>query len=299
MQHRRKRAARGLVDLREPLTQHNLNRGRVFWWNILPGICWGGPFGWDLARNYQGALTSFTGTSFWTPFSNPGGAGSLRFNGSSSYVITSSFGFGYGEMTLAAWVYISSTGTAGSTRITMFDCSNTNNTTGCPSFEVLYETTTTVALQAIIPGIFLVGPNTTSPSIGTPRAIQTWWRFAFVIDNAATTAYTYVNGKLNSSNNFGAQTFVSSSQQKDIGRRSNNAQYWPGFINDATLWNRPLSAAEIAQDFLLSQEGYPGLLRRRNNRTSFSLPPPAAGNFPPWPPRPPWTPYWGELAETG
>ncbi len=55
-------------------------------------------------------------------------------------------------------------------------------------------------------------------------------------------------------------TFTSSTNLM-IGRRGgDNAEPWIGLIDDASAWNRDLSASEVVQDYRESRAGYPNAL---------------------------------------
>lgn len=254
------------VDLRQPIADHPLNLGLQAWWKLLPQR-FGGPVWYDLVKGNQATLNSFASGFGWNNAAHLGGVGSLKFNGTSNYLSTQTFGFNYGEMTFAVWVNATSLPTADNC---IFDTSG-SNVAGCPSFYADTANGTTYGLSALVPGSWILGQNTAPSSANATCSLNVWYYLCWVNDLASNTIRGYVNGIQTESFTYSAITFASSSQPKTVGRRSSGSAFFAGYMDGLALWNRPLTAKEVYARYLLGRAGDPGLFRR-HRRVSYSAP---------------------------
>lgn len=252
----------GAINWGSPVVPGGLNTGLVSWWLARPGIS--GNTWYDLCGKNHGTLTN---GPTWASSTRIGNATSLNCDGTDDYCLTPSFGFNYGQMTVCASFNVTGT-ISNASRYTFFDTSD-GNVAGCPSLEIFAMGSTTFQLQGIIPGVYLIGQGAINSSDGGTYNKNTWYEIAYTIDNASTTAKNYVNGLLNATSNFGAQTFASTAQQKDIGRRSSASQYWPGQLDNIRIYNRTLSPTEVWQ---LANDPYNLLtLNRLDRRWGYAV----------------------------
>ena len=187
----------------------------------------------DLSGNgNNGTLTNMDGTNF-----DSANGGSLEFNGSNEFVPIGSTGFPTSNSagTLSAWA-------------------RTNTITGGFVFIVSYGGSTTNAARFLgitntsggnpIPCSFLFGgyANDITAS-GVP--LNTWFNMAGVY--TGTNASMYVNGVLVSGPT--AKSWNTNSGNANIGRQTNGNEYWNGNISQVSIYNRALTAAEIAQNY--------------------------------------------------
>ena len=155
--------------------------------------------------------------------------GSLTFDGTDDYVPIGSTGFPTlsSAGTLSAWA-------------------RTNTITGSFSFIVSYGGTSTNVARflGINSSTFLFGgyANDISAS-GVP--LNTWFNMAGVY--TGTNALMYVNGVLVSGPT--AKSWSTNSGNASVGRQTNGGEYWNGNIAQVSIYNRALSATEIAQNY--------------------------------------------------
>ena len=155
--------------------------------------------------------------------------GSLTFDGTDDYVPIGSTGFPTGSSagTLSAWA-------------------RTNTLTGGFVFIVSYGGAGTNAARflGINSSTFLFGgyANDISAS-GVP--LNTWFNMAGVY--TGTNALMYVNGVLVSGPT--AKSWSTNSGNASVGRQTNGGEYWNGNIAQVSIYNRALTATEIAQNY--------------------------------------------------
>jgi concanavalin A-like lectin/glucanase superfamily protein len=184
-------------------------------------------------------LTGTLAGATWTPAGKYGNA--LAFDGTTSYVdlgnpIPLQF---TGSMTWSAWVFATANPrddgqilakSAGSDGWQL----KTSPDTGSQTFGVAVSATATTKVQRY---------STTT------RALNTWYHVAGVYNATAQTLDIYVNGVLDNGvlNGTVPAAQFNSSQPVNIGRRT-GGYYFQGIIDDVRIYNRALSAAEIATD---------------------------------------------------
>ena len=242
---------------------HPLNRQRVAWWLALPGLNGGGTWH-DLAGNHDGTLTSFSGQP-WQATRRGGGWGQLQFNGTSSYVDTGNplTGFtGTAAASVACWAYTATTGVY----CALGD--NNNNATSIDREGIAIFNNS---------GVFWCrmncGGTDVTASGGTWTAGVTY-RVVVTYDGA--TVRIYANG-VQQGSAAGSGVIFTSGANLRLGVRGNygisggGPWWWPGTLDDVSLWSRALTADEVLLDYNLSRVGYPGVLARDDQATWAAL----------------------------
>jgi hypothetical protein len=170
-----------------------------------------------------------TGTLTGGPTYSSTNGGSIVFNGSTQYapIGTSAFPFGSSAGTLSCWA-------------------KTNTISGSFSWIVSYGTPG--AGQSRFLGInastyYFGGYGDDITASGVPA--NTWINMVGVYDG--TNASMYINGVLVSGPTAKSWNAVASNAQ--LGRQTNNGEYWNGNISQVSIYNRALSASEIRQNF--------------------------------------------------
>jgi hypothetical protein len=255
----------GPIDLADPVDRsHPLNRGRVAWWLAVPGLE-GGRQWFDLMGLNHGTLSGF-GARAWGGTTRPGGRGQVACDGagqvSTPLLPTKSY-------TISLWFRVYP-GASGETPGTLI-CSND------ASQYLLFDfDRATSKIQ-----LFLVdGPG--GIAYGPALAAGTWHQAAITRrgDAAAGGYQFYVDGAVVGSSNTG--TF-NPAAALTIGFRPGNTQGHKDALDDVTVYDRALSAAEVGSLCDLSARGYPGVLRRLGSRAWRSAPsgigPPAASYY--------------------
>ena len=264
------------INFADPINRgHPLNRGRVAWWLTLSGGVGGGTWR-DITNNKNtGVLTAMgNANNGFRATNRPGGWGNVLFDGTAGYVALgspSSLNL-LGPMTVAAWVKTTSVG-AGSKSI-ISDC----NSAGA-IIQWLFEINRTAGRFGLAWSNATGSAYATPTDTGTTLVINTWYRLVAVRRGVAGSwgIDFYANGVLSSTAS--DSTNPSAQQGAAIGRAGMfNGNYFPGSIDDATIWNRALSPAEVLQDYNLSQRGYPGVLNRLHWPMNFAAAVVAGGN---------------------
>ena len=218
-------------------------------------------------RSYPGTGTTWsdlsgnnnTGTLVSSPTYNTSNGGTLVFNGSSQNInITDSTSLRVTDtFTISAWVYaVDLSGRYGifSTRY--------NNTAGSWQLEIGTANggTGRVAVTGVGTWIW--------ESVDSVVTSTTWYHICFVKPNNATVGGSmYINGTLLIPLQTTAYTIINNSDIKTIGNGTSNGQFFPGGIANVTLYNRALTADEVAQNFNALQA------RPLQNITVITLPP--------------------------
>jgi hypothetical protein len=237
-------------DLNQPINwAHPLNRGRLAWWLAVPQL-WGGTW-YDLVGGYAGTLTGLSAGDGWNTASNPGGAGSIKLSGGSGEYVSGPTlpSLAMPSGTLALWLnFTSHSATSG--LLSKWNSSTAANTA---VFGLTYGS----GNLNLYLGNGSAHTNTAvawSPTNGI-------WYFVAVAWNGTNTWY-YVNGKQQGSTAT-QSSYSSYSNGNPVrlggGNNASNAAI-NGFINDASVWNRSLSASEIFALYALSQQWYPDVL---------------------------------------
>lgn len=240
------------------VVQHPLLRGLVSWWRVQPP--WdGGPTWYDLVGTNHGTLTNMV--SAGQGFSNTtrgGGDGEMRFvNASTTYValgatpppslnIT-------GELTVFAWFRPVSASPGGSRVI--IGCAPAS---GADNPYSIFVGRTAQELTVRWADTDILVTSGLALQDGVPH-------FMTLTRTGSTGAWTptfYLDG-IQKAQNTTSFDPVSCGNAMTIGRRGEATGYFDGALDDIMVWNRALSAAEVAQATTLAQQGWPGVLRRQ------------------------------------
>lgn len=243
----------GPIDVQNPINvNHPLNKGRIAWWIAVPQIASGNTW-FDLTGQFSGVLTAMgNSTSGWRSPTRPGSQGQMLFNGTTSAIAIPSGIFGLLSnkiISVAAWIFPA------------------GNLT---SYQAVFDTSTSAAtrqlsvfLGATASQVFVAIAGATGGAIvlSSPLVLNAWQRFMLTCDG--TTVRIYANGALIGSSAVGilGTGFVPAALQFGVNPSGGGAAF-VGAIDDASMWNRQLSALEIQEDYNLSRIGYPGLLNR-------------------------------------
>lgn len=260
------RARRSLahVDLRNPLTDHELNQGRVAWWLALPGR-YGGSIWWDLVAGLPGTLTGFTAGYGWSPQSYAGGAGSVNLDGAATYVnVPNSPALNpTSAITIIAWIKVN----AFSSNANILSKGFTSVASPFIQYSLKFKSSSPFnqyGLALSISGTDTEVYSTSAVSLGV------WAQLAVSYDGSAMLLYQNGVRDSNAGIAFGALSTYNTPVQ--IGRwGTQGSQYFNGQVAQATIYDRALSSTKIALDYQLGPQGYPGVLRRRR-RTAYSVP---------------------------
>ena len=239
------------INMADPVNrQHPLNQGRVSWWLGLPELS-GGRCIYDLMQSVPGVLTNMTtAATGWAASTRPGGYASLKLDGATvgAYVDTKVTGIVGPPLTFTAWVY---------------------RTTGTGQRAILGNSSSN--------GIFMLAANGSFPltyvwentpdeyfaTTGLDVPFNAWSFAAVSITATAATVYLVPSGGvLQSWTNTKAHTTHTIGPMYIGSDRLHNDWYWPGGIDDVSIYNRALSSTEIFELYNISKAGYPGLLNR-------------------------------------
>lgn len=216
------------LDLSQPINwAHPLNRGRIAWW-LVDKQRYGSPKWYDLVSGNPAVLSSFTAGNGWNTASNPGGAGSIKFNNAAK--LTTSVPV-QSALTFACWA---------------------QRLTGGGSYGTLFAFSGSLGWYVLSSGKVEFYPEATST---TTLAVGTWYHLAVTIDSTGAGKY-YINGVQD------ATTFSYSNTPRVwqyLGTDGGGDNYI-GYLNDFAVWNRALSASEINWLYTSSREGYAGVL---------------------------------------
>jgi hypothetical protein len=138
-------------------------------------------------------------------------------------------------LTFSAWIKDPDFGSA--SRRSIFS-TTLNNASGCWSIEKVGNGSAG-AISVIIPTIFVVRAD------GVINDAE-WHHIVYVRNGSGATHVLYVDGVSVPLAVSSTNTFVDCNEEKSIGQRGGSSQYWQGGIDDVRLYNRALSAAEIA-----------------------------------------------------
>jgi hypothetical protein len=258
-------ASAGFVHLQAPVRrQHPVVRSLEAWWRVLPGRA-GGPTWYDLMGEHPGTLANMTTavTSGWSATSRPGGDGDLRFDGVNDAIQVTGLLGSPAAITVSAWVYLQTAGTNGSEVISLGDVVSVR----------LDQTSTGLACA------YYIGGSVWNQTIFAAFYAGTGWHHvAYVVNPAGSSQVVYVDGLPVASTTFsnaivytglGANTFLGQHGNAEAGF------VWVGHLDDARVWQRALSASEVAQVYRESQAEDPALLVRL---FPVAIPPPSTAS---------------------
>lgn len=186
-----------------------------------------GPTWFDRSGNgNNGTLTGvgYSGSNF----------GSFSFDGTDDYVPIGSTGFPFGSSagTLSAWARTNTITGSFDNMGNVFIVSYGNPNTGNSRFLGINNST-----------YLFGGYNADITASGVP--LNTWFNMAGVYTGS--NALMYVNGVLVSGPTARSWNTVANSTQ--VGRQTNHGEYWSGNISQVSIYNRALTATEVAQNY--------------------------------------------------
>jgi len=235
-----------------------LNRGLQNWWKVLPGRI-GAPTWLDLTVRIALPLTGMSPPSTTQGFGatrRPGGLGELRFNGSTSLgnlgnssLYASSSDTAH---TFACWFLQSSSVAEDEMRIVTW-C-RAAGSTGWGLYTDTYN-----ANPNRLAGLYKTTANALSACYSTTTiALNTWYFGTWVISGTTGTLYLNAHQEGTVSDVDPSVSFTSGAFASELGHLNGSATtYWPGALDEVRLYNRALSAAEVAALYLASLQGWP------------------------------------------
>jgi hypothetical protein len=168
------------------------------------------------------------------------GQGSLIFNGSNTFLLGESNAIGVysTEFTLEAWA-------------------KTANASG---YQTVIGTESTLRQIGFLNNSVTYGGNGGSGNVlrttfTSSVSANTWYHLCMTFDGQ--TAYCYVDGVLRDSNTIGALSGYPTPGRSTIGSyNTSGAEYLNGKVGVARIYNRTLSATEVAQNYNANRARY-------------------------------------------
>ena len=261
-------SANGGVLLGSPVNwSHPLNQKRLFWYRVMRG--WIGSLNWyDLCGNAAYNLQLKTAGSTYpsvSPVSHPGNSGSVSFNGTQQYAKTTGNTTitGSGGHSMFAWVYPTSDATCVQPICSIGEVNDSNATIGMG-----YDNAITTGNPGTL-AYLTNGPNSPTSS-GLTLNLNAWNWVGYTANGSVVTFY--VNGKKSTAT---ASSTASSGNPILVGMTASGMTtygYWPGYLDDISMWGRTLSTSEALELYDLSQRAYPGVLNQQSNILYSFLP---------------------------
>ena len=262
----------GLINPAQPVTfAHPWARGLVGFWKVVnnPGFGGGNQF-YDLARGggqsgpNDGALTNMSGaaaaTNGFRPNAPPGGWGSVLFDGVAGNVVLPKLTMpAVGSM--AIWFLLNATAVSNDQIFGI--------RTNSPS-TLLFDFGSYDGARWYFGWYNSADARITYPTF----AVGVWYRILFTWTAAASALYVNALGV---ASGVSSPIWNTSTQTPYLGFNSYPGQshYTPMRVDGFTYWSRALSPAEIAADYALAQQGFPGALNYLGT-TEYSFPAKAA-----------------------
>src|SRR3990167_5559894 len=229
---------------------HPLNRGLVSWWKVLPQRA-GGLRLIDLCGKNHGTLVN--GTK-WAGMGRLGGYGALNFDGVNDYVDGGTLGGGsYSAATLCFWGYRAATN-----KLLFTGFGDTNNN----RLGILVFTDSKIYWEVENGGASF--PSTAFTGTG--------WHYYCLSWPGGATRNGYVDGVSQSVRSGTNISTYDLTGNFNIGQEIANSRESTGQFDDVRIYNRALSAAEVAELFHRSRQFCPGLLNRIPSPRVYSIP---------------------------
>lgn len=255
---------------------HGINRGLQAWWLNVPGFT-GGTSWVDIARGHVGTLTNMDPATDWEgPGDRPGGWGALRTDATSEYVnvpFSERLHF-LGSFTFTAWIVPISDSTSDNLAVHV---GSAGSEAQAENFNFRLRIRAGGDMGYLHE--YNNGTNQGEDTVNTNMPLNEWSHCAWVRDDVAKTVTVYVNGLADSD----VFTYTNSTNGGENGNLTlswNTSESFDGYLDDARFWDRPLSAVEMHERYVNSQQGYPGLLNRWGHRAwSTQVAPPAGGRI--------------------
>jgi Concanavalin A-like lectin/glucanases superfamily len=242
---------------------HPLLRGIVAWWRGVPGFTNGDRF-FDLTGNrYHATLTNmgYSATSGWSATDRKGGHAQINGDGINDYVDTGQASpFAFPDTTFTAMGWFRAT-TLATVQYLVAERIASVGTQG--GWFLRLQTTGTIQARIVDTG----NANTVLRETVSTLAVNTWFHIAAVFTtNTATQAGNdvtlYLNGVLDqTAPTTGTNPYVVCGCNLVFGVQSDNTTPWlSGAMDDILIYNRGLTALEIATIYSQSLQGDAGLL---------------------------------------
>jgi hypothetical protein len=250
------------VLLSDPVVRdHPQNRGRVAWWTVLPG--WdGGPRWYDLMGRYHGTLTGGGTTNGWRPSTQPGApAGCILGDGSTGYVEAPGAPATAYPLTLLVWAKLTAVPSVnGADAVALA----VGKKSAVEEWWIGYYRT--AGGVNLLRAVAQSNGGASLLQVTTTPTIDTGWHRIGAVFTSSSAAAVYLDGQplsTSTPNTGGNPTGADTAWVGGLVYNSTTLYGpFPGQFNDATVYNRGLSAAEIAADYDLSRRGWPGVLNR-------------------------------------
>jgi hypothetical protein len=218
---------------------HPLCQGVRGWWQVLP-LTRGGLTWYDLTGRHHGTLTNMDPATDWVTDSPKGGWGSLQIDATQSERIGTTFDpGGLTAATTATWI--------------KFTALSGNRAVGPGLWaESWMLRTNGTALQFYTFTSGFVGGN-----VGLSFVADRWYHVVATYDGA--TMRAYVDGVIGGTTR--SQSGALSAGAWRFGEHSSTSDDGDDYTSISRVWDRALSASEVAALYDESRRGYPGMLR--------------------------------------
>lgn len=244
------------IDPYRPINwAHPLSQGLKARFINVP-IARGGSRWYDLAGMHTGTLTDMSPETDWRSPSRPGSWGSLNFDGIDGYVsvgqppalnLTNA-------LTLAVWVNPDTLPAITGWGLVTKDNVFVSRQYGLQIHTASNSNKFRVLLNGTSSGVVTVDSNAGAIAGSWHRVISTW---------NGSTVRLYVNGVQQTATAALTGTLTDASANVVLGRFDGaSSSLLDGKMDDVCLYDRALSAAEVAADYELTSQHYSGLLNR-------------------------------------
>lgn len=241
------------VRLSNPLNRsHPLFNGLAMRLIALPGRVGGLTF-YDLAKSNHGALTSMANTSNgWRQTTRPGGFAQVLCDGSAGYINCGSHAsLDSTTFTVGCWFTTSNAAAAFGTILA-------RDISASFLWGLRFNSTNSVL------SVYLHDAGVPFVASSTVISNNVWYHVTLRYD--ASTVKIYLNGVEDCSVGTSGAINSTTGIPLTVMARGDAALLTPGSVDDVFYATRAWSAAEILQNYRLSQLGYPGLLNRYKPR---------------------------------
>jgi hypothetical protein len=277
---RRATVAGRVLDEENPINWDSTHaRGLVSRWQVIGGTSlYGGPKLRDLcfARNLRNDGTLTNGPTWAGDNGRPGGFGSVVLDGSNDAIVLGSIPAvlpsDSSPITVVAWLKNNfASNSASSANQSVFNIGASAGVS--PRFFIRHDSVNTWLVDT---GSTTLGQVTGD---GLPFAAGEWFFFTFT--DTGSSGQLYKNGRaITTTSSTGITKSVGASDLANWGRfETASTRCWAGAMDGMVLYNRALSAAEVAALYAEEYRGCPDLLNWLGPQAYLASP--AAGSFNP------------------